>query len=60
MIPEIGHVALILVLGMAIIQAVFPVVCTHRGIHSWITRALLLAVGPSLNCKAMVQGLGSG
>ena len=34
MIPEIGHVALILALGMAIIQAVFPVVGAHRGIHS--------------------------
>ncbi|HXK57903.1 MAG TPA: c-type cytochrome biogenesis protein CcmF, partial [Gammaproteobacteria bacterium] len=39
MIPEIGHVALILALGLAIIQAVFPVVGAHRGIRSWIALA---------------------
>jgi len=39
MIPEIGHVALILALGMTIVQAVFPVIGAHRGIHSWVALA---------------------
>ena len=39
MIPEIGHVALILALGMAIVQAVFPVVGAHRGIATWVALA---------------------
>ena len=39
MIPEIGHIALILALAMAIIQAFFPVVGAHRGIQSWIALA---------------------
>ena len=39
MIPEIGHVALILALALAIIQAVFPVVGAHKGIHSWVALA---------------------
>ncbi|MCP5416110.1 MAG: heme lyase CcmF/NrfE family subunit [Chromatiaceae bacterium] len=39
MIPEIGHMALILALAMAVIQALFPVVGAHRGIHSWVALA---------------------
>jgi len=39
MIPELGHVALILALGMAIIQAIFPVLGAQRGIHSWVALA---------------------
>ena len=39
MIPEIGHVALILALAMALVQAFFPVVGAHRGIQSWVALA---------------------
>ena len=39
MIPEIGHVALILALGLAIIQAVFPIIGAHRGIPAWVALA---------------------
>jgi cytochrome c-type biogenesis protein CcmF len=38
-IPELGHIALILALALAIIQAFFPVVGAHRGIHSWVALA---------------------
>ena len=39
MIPEIGHVALILALGLAIIQAAFPIIGAHRGIPAWVALA---------------------
>ena len=39
MIPEIGHMALILALCMALAQAVFPVIGAHKGIHSWVALA---------------------
>jgi len=38
-IAEIGQMALILALCMALIQAVFPIVGAHRGITSWIALA---------------------
>ncbi len=39
MIPEIGHMALILALSMALLQATLPVIGAHRGISSWIAVA---------------------
>ena len=34
MIPELGHFALILALGLALIQATVPLVGTYRGYHT--------------------------
>ena len=39
MVPEIGHVALILALVMALVQFFFPIVGAHRGIQSWVALA---------------------
>jgi len=39
MIPEIGHIALILALVMALAQSFFPVVGAHKGIRSWVALA---------------------
>ncbi len=39
MIPEIGQMALILALAMALAQSFFPIVGAHRGIHPWIALA---------------------
>ena len=39
MIPEIGHFALILALGMALVQAIIPVIGAARGIPGWTTVA---------------------
>ncbi|MDH3354011.1 MAG: heme lyase CcmF/NrfE family subunit [Chromatiales bacterium] len=39
MIPEIGQVALILALCMAIIQAILPTIGAHKGISSWVAVA---------------------
>jgi len=39
MIPEIGQMALILALALALVQAIVPVVGAHRGIHSWVALA---------------------
>ncbi len=39
MIPELGHMALILALCMALVQASLPVIGAHRGIASWIALA---------------------
>jgi cytochrome c-type biogenesis protein CcmF len=39
MIPELGHMALILALCMALVQATLPVIGAHRGIASWIALA---------------------
>ncbi len=39
MIPEIGQVALILALCLALAQAVFPLWGAHRGIPSWVALA---------------------
>ena len=39
MIPELGHVALILALVTAGAQAFFPIVGAHKGIRSWIAVA---------------------
>jgi cytochrome c-type biogenesis protein CcmF len=56
MIPEIGHMALILALCTALIQATLPVIGAHRGIASWIAvakpaaRAQLLFMALSFGC----------
>ncbi len=48
MIPEIGQMALILALCMALIQAVFPIVGAHRGIASWVALTKPAAMGQLL------------
>ncbi len=45
MIPEIGHVALILALTLALVQAIFPVVGAHRGNYRWVALAKPAAGG---------------
>jgi cytochrome c-type biogenesis protein CcmF len=45
MIPELGHFALVLALGMALIQAVFPLVGTFNGNRAWVAMARPLALG---------------
>ncbi|HEX9803762.1 MAG TPA: c-type cytochrome biogenesis protein CcmF, partial [Gammaproteobacteria bacterium] len=56
MIPEIGHMALILALCTALVQATLPVIGAHRGIASWIAvakpaaRAQLLFMALSFGC----------
>jgi len=40
MIPEIGHLALILALAMAIVQSVLPLVGAARGMESWMAVAV--------------------
>ena len=39
MIPELGHVALILALAMAIAQSVLPLIGAHRGDAAWMSLA---------------------
>ncbi|PLY17070.1 MAG: c-type cytochrome biogenesis protein CcmF [Sedimenticola sp.] len=39
MIPEIGHIALILALCMSLAQSFFPLVGAHKGIPSWVALA---------------------
>ena len=39
MIPELGHVALVLALVTAGAQAFFPIIGAHKGIRSWINVA---------------------
>ena len=48
MIPEIGQLALILALCMALIQAVFPIAGAHKGIASWVALAKPAAIGQLL------------
>jgi len=56
MIPELGHMALILALCMALVQATLPLIGAHRGIGSWIAlakpaaRAQLLFVATAFAC----------
>ncbi len=45
MIPDIGHFALILALGMALIQAILPIAGAARGIPSWTAVARPAARG---------------
>ena len=40
MIPEIGHFALILALGVAAVQGVLPLIGTARGIPGWVATAV--------------------
>ncbi|MCG8427401.1 MAG: heme lyase CcmF/NrfE family subunit [Chromatiales bacterium] len=39
MIPELGHIALILALCMALVQSIIPLVGAHKGIASWVAVA---------------------
>ncbi|MEO6696575.1 MAG: c-type cytochrome biogenesis protein CcmF, partial [Gammaproteobacteria bacterium] len=45
MIPDIGHFALILALGMALLQAILPIAGAARGITSWTAVARPAARG---------------
>ncbi|TVO71911.1 heme lyase CcmF/NrfE family subunit [Sedimenticola selenatireducens] len=45
MIPELGHVALILALSLALIQATLPIIGAHKGIASWVAVARPAAMG---------------
>ncbi len=45
MIPEVGHFALIVALGIALVQFILPVVGAHRGIDSWMNVARPAAQG---------------
>jgi cytochrome c-type biogenesis protein CcmF len=47
-IPEIGHLALILALGMALVQAILPIIGAHKGIVSWMALAKPAALGQLL------------
>ncbi len=48
MIPELGYFALILALGMALIQAIFPLLGIWRDKMSWIVLAKPVALGQFL------------
>ena len=56
MIPELGHVALIVALILALIQSSIPVIGAHKGIDAWVvlarpvTRAQLLFMLVSYGC----------
>jgi len=45
MIPEIGHFALIIALGMAVVQGTLPLIGAARGVHSWMALARPVAQG---------------
>ena len=45
MIPELGHFALILALGLALVQAVFPLWGSFAGRRAWMELARPLALG---------------
>jgi len=45
MIPELGHFALILALGLACVQAVIPLIGTLQKIPNWVAVARPAAVG---------------
>lgn len=47
MIPEIGHVALILALSLALLQATLPIIGAHRRIAGWVAVA---KPAPWVNC----------
>jgi cytochrome c-type biogenesis protein CcmF len=47
-IPEIGHLALILALCMALVQATFPIIGAHKGIATWVALAKPAALGQLL------------
>ena len=44
MIPELGHFALILALGLALVQTIFPLMGTTWGIPHWMAVARPAAV----------------
>lgn len=48
MIAEIGQLALILALCMAVTQAIFPILGAHRGVASWVALAQPAAMGQLL------------
>jgi cytochrome c-type biogenesis protein CcmF len=45
MIPELGHLAMILALIMALVQSVLPLLGAHRGHSAWIALARPAALG---------------
>jgi len=45
MIPELGQFALIMALGMALVQSVLPLIGAQRGISSWVALAKPAALG---------------
>ncbi len=48
MIPEIGQLALILALALALVQAIFPIAGAHKGNTSWIALTKPSALGSLL------------
>lgn len=48
MIPELGHLAMILALIMALVQSVLPLLGAHRGHGAWIALARPAALGQFL------------
>lgn len=48
MIPELGHLALILVLLMALVQAIFPLAGSWRGKEQWLALAKPAALAQAL------------
>ena len=48
MIPELGHLAMILALVMALVQSVLPLLGAHRGHGAWIALARPAALGQFL------------
>ena len=39
MIPELGQFILIMTLGLALIQSIFPLIGAQKGIQSWVALA---------------------
>lgn len=48
MIPELGHIALILALCLALVQGLLPLIGAARGIQSWIALAPQAAMGQAV------------
>jgi len=48
MIPELGHIALILALTLALVQGVLPLIGAARGIVGWMAVAPMAAMGQAL------------
>jgi cytochrome c-type biogenesis protein CcmF len=54
-IPELGHLALILALGLALVQCILPLAGAKRGIVGWMDTARPAAYGQCLFlCVAFV------
>lgn len=50
MIPELGHLAMILALCMALVQATLPLIGAWRGDRQWMSLAQPAAWGSSALC----------